>query len=58
MRLVGLAGLNTSNLMPADFLINEHGRIIEAYYGRDAGDRIPLERVEQFLSRVRARRAA
>jgi peroxiredoxin len=58
MRLVGLAGLNTSNLMPADFLINEHGRIIEAYYGRDAGDRIPLERVEQFLSRARARRAA
>lgn len=58
LRLVGLAGLDTSNLMPADFLIDEHGCIVEAYYGRDAGDRIPLERVEQFLSRTRARRAA
>ena len=51
MRMVGLAGLNTNNLMPADFLIDEHGRIIETYYGTDAGDRIPLERVELFLAR-------
>lgn len=58
MRLVGLAGLNTSNLMPADFLIDEHGRIVEAYYGRDAGDRIPLERVEQLLPLARVRRTA
>lgn len=58
LRLVGLVGLDTGNLMPADFLIDERGRIVEAYYGRDAGDRIPLERVEQFLARPRARRAA
>jgi peroxiredoxin len=58
MRLVGLAGLNTSNLMPADFLIDERGRIVEAYYGSDAGDRIPIERVEQFLNRRQYRRAA
>ena len=58
MRLVGLAGLNTSNLMPADFLIDQHGRIVEAYYGRDAGDRIPLEHVEKLLSAARLRRAA
>ena len=51
LRIVGLAGLNTGNLMPADFLIDEHGRIIEAYYGSDAGDRIPFERVELFLAR-------
>jgi len=57
LRLVGLAGLDTSNLMPADFLIDEHGRIVEAYYGSDAGDRIPLQRVEQFLAR-KTRRAA
>jgi peroxiredoxin Q/BCP len=57
MRLVGLAGLNTGNLMPADFLIDQHGRIIEAYYGRDAGDRIPLEHVERMLSDARLRRA-
>jgi hypothetical protein len=48
---VGLAGLDTNNLMPADFLIDEEGRIVEAYYGGDAGDRIPLERVELFLAR-------
>jgi thioredoxin-dependent peroxiredoxin len=57
MRLVGLAGLNTSNLMPADFLIDERGRIVDAYYGSDAGDRIPLARVERFL-RTGTKRAA
>jgi peroxiredoxin len=51
LRIVGLAGLDTNNLMPADFLIDEHGRIVETYYGSDAGDRIPLERVELFLAR-------
>jgi hypothetical protein len=50
LRMVGLAGLNTTNLMPADFLIDEHGNIVEAYYGGDAGDRIPLDRVERFLA--------
>ena len=51
MRIVGLAGLNTSNLMPADFLIDEQGRIVEAYYGDDAGDHIPFERIELFIAR-------
>lgn len=51
LRIVGLAGLKTSNLMPADFLIDEHGNIKETWYGRDAGDRIPFERVELFLAR-------
>jgi peroxiredoxin len=56
LRIVGLAGLNTNNLMPADFLIDEEGRIVETWYGRDAGDRIPLERVELFLARGLIRR--
>ncbi len=51
IRIVGLAGLNTSNLMPADFLIDEQGRIVEAYYGDDAGDHIPFERIELFVAR-------
>ena len=51
LRIVGLAGLNTTNLMPADFLIDEGGNIVEAYYGGDAGDRIPFERVELFLAK-------
>ena len=58
LRIVGLAGLKTNNLMPADFLIDEEGRIVEAYYGGDAGDRIPLERVELFLARGLIRRGA
>ncbi|HSN17032.1 MAG TPA: redoxin domain-containing protein [Gammaproteobacteria bacterium] len=51
LRIVGLAGLDTNNLMPADFLIDEEGRIVETYYGSDAGDRIPFERIELFLAR-------
>ncbi|TPG07266.1 alkyl hydroperoxide reductase [Rhodanobacter glycinis] len=58
MGLVGLAGLDTGNLMPADFLIDERGRIVEAYYGSDAGDRIPMERIERFLPCARVRHAA
>lgn len=58
LRIVGLAGLNTTNLMPADFLIDEHGNIAEAYYGGDAGDRIPLDRVELFLARGLITRAS
>lgn len=58
LRLVGVAGLNTGNLMPADFLIDQHGHIVKAYYGRDAGDRIPLEQIERLLPAIRSRRAA
>jgi hypothetical protein len=43
--------------MPADFLIDEHGYIVEAYYGGDAGDRIPFERVELFLAKGLLKRA-
>jgi peroxiredoxin len=58
LRIVGLAGLRTGNLMPADFLIDEHGRIVETWYGNDAGDRIPIERIELFLARGLIARAA
>lgn len=50
LRMVGLAGFNTNNIVPADFLIDEDGRIAEAYYGRDAGDHIPFQRIEAFAS--------
>ena len=43
--------------MPADFLIDEEGNIVEAYYGADAGDRIPFDRVELFLARGMIARA-
>ncbi len=51
LRIVGLAGLKTNNLLPADFLIDEKGKVVEAYYGRDAGDHISFERIELFLAR-------
>ncbi|OGT55849.1 MAG: alkyl hydroperoxide reductase [Gammaproteobacteria bacterium RIFCSPHIGHO2_12_FULL_63_22] len=58
MGMVGLAGMKTGSLMPADFLIDENGRIVEAYYGSDAGDHIPMERIELFLARGIASRQA
>ncbi len=51
LRQTGLAGMATGNLLPADFLIDEQGRVVETYYGRDAADHIPLERIERFLAR-------
>lgn len=48
MKEVGLRGVSTGNIMPADILIDENGQIIETYYGQDAGDHIPMERIELF----------
>ena len=36
--------------MPMGFLIDEKCIIREAYYGKDEGDYMPLERVEAFVS--------
>jgi hypothetical protein len=43
--------MSTGNLMPADFLIDEKGNVVETYYGKDAGDHIPMERIELFAVR-------
>lgn len=51
MGMVGMRGMTTGNLMPADFLIDENGIVVETYYGRDAGDHIPMERIELFAAR-------
>lgn len=51
MGMVGIRGMATGNLMPADFLIDEHGTVVETYYGEDAGDHIPMERIELFAVR-------
>lgn len=53
-RILGFEGAmknlqNPSDIMPADFLVDEQGFIVETYYGKDAGDHIPLERIEQFI---------
>jgi len=35
--------------IPADFLIDEGGVIADSYYGRDIGDHIPFNRIDQFM---------
>lgn len=40
------------NLVPADFLIDEHGLIQEIWYGRDIGDHIPLSAIERFVEKA------
>lgn len=39
------------HMIPADFLINEQGKILCAYYGKDIGDHLPLSDISQILSR-------
>ncbi|MHB8348710.1 MAG: peroxiredoxin family protein [Acidiferrobacterales bacterium] len=36
--------------IPADFLINQGGRIAEAHYGCDIGDHLPVARIEHQLA--------
>lgn len=58
MGMVGMQGMATGNQMPADFLIDEQGMVVETYYGADAGDHIPMERIELFAVRGIASRSA
>ena len=37
------------NLVPADFLINPEGNIVDLWYGQDIADHIPLTRVKEFI---------
>jgi len=37
------------DLIPGDFLIDAEGIVRIAYYGRDIGDHLPLERIETWL---------
>lgn len=48
MPAVGVAGMKTGNAMPVDILVDEFGRIERAYYGRDAGDHIPVAQIMAF----------
>ena len=38
-------------LVPADFLINEQGKIEDVWYGSNTSDHIPLERIDAFIGR-------
>ncbi len=44
-----IAPENGMHSMPADFLIDENGVIVEAYYGKDLGDHLPFEQIENWL---------
>ncbi len=50
-----------AKVMPADFIISPSGRVLHAWYGRNASDHIPmrmLERFHQKVTQVRAKQAA
>lgn len=36
-------------LVPADFLIDEQGRVVDLWYGRNTSDHIPLSRLDAFV---------
>lgn len=36
--------------LPADFLIDEKGTIVRAYYAKDIGDHIPMKEIDDWLS--------
>lgn len=50
MGMIGLARMRTRNLLPSDFLIDGDGKLVDIYYGEDAGDHIPMGRVEAFAA--------
>lgn len=35
--------------IPADFIINEQGIIVKAYYGKHFGDELPIEKIKEHL---------
>ncbi|MBX2870060.1 MAG: redoxin domain-containing protein [Acidiferrobacterales bacterium] len=37
-------------IVPADFLLDNHGRVVDIWYGRDTADHIPLERIQSFIN--------
>jgi peroxiredoxin len=38
-------------LVPADFLIDEAGNIVDCWYGKNTSDHIPMERLEEFIAK-------
>lgn len=41
----------TKTRLPADFLLDENGKVIETFYAGHIGDHIPLDRIDAFLAR-------
>lgn len=47
--LFNLQSMNQPNTLPADFLIDEKGEIIEAYYGKNFGDHLDVKTILERL---------
>lgn len=37
------------NRLPGDFIIDEQGKILEGYYGKDIGDHLTIEKIMTYL---------
>lgn len=44
--------LFTQTSLTADFLVDDAGVIVDAYYGKDEGDHLPLSEVIAFAKRL------
>lgn len=42
-------------IVPADFIIDTDGRIVDTWYGRDTADHIPLKRIQSFVDELARR---
>jgi len=40
------------SILPADFLIDYNGLILDSWYGKNAGDSIPMHRIHDFVKRM------
>jgi len=38
-------------IVPADFLIDVDGRVMDLYYGKNTADHIPLDRIQRFVEK-------
>lgn len=36
-------------IVPADFLLDAQGQVVDLWYGRDTADHIPMEKIQQFV---------
>jgi peroxiredoxin len=39
------------SLVPADFLLDEKGNVVDLWYGRDTADHMPIERINDFVNK-------
>lgn len=42
-------------IVPADFIIDESGKVSEVWYGRDTADHIPMENIVRYVEKINRR---